>query len=318
MGGVELGDARILQPGRLRWLRAIGWLACLLVLSVLAFNLAADAALRAAAWLAGEAFTGRAAAPAGARLVAVLAGSVAMLASYAIAVRLGEARAARELAAARFLPEVLAGIGVGGFMMAAVVGLLAGAGLVTVEAARVTQVLPSIKEAVQSAVIEELLLRLVIFRLLWRAFGAWPALALSALLFGALHLGNPGATLFAALCLIAGEGVGAGLYMLSGRLWLSSGWHAGWNFAQGWLFGAAVSGTDLIAGGPLVTRPVQGASPLLSGGAFGPEASLACLLVSLAASAGVLRLAWVRNAFRERSPAPAGERGTPEARLASA
>lgn len=298
--GLELGNARVLRPGRLRWLRALGWMAVLAVLAVATFNVAADAMLRIAAWAGGTHFTTRAAASGDARLAAVIIASIAMLAIYGLAVRLGEGRRAGELSLAPLLPESLAGLAIGGLIMAAIIGALACAGMVTIETVAVTHISASLKETIQSAVIEETLLRLVIFRLLWRAFGVWPALALAALLFGALHLGNPDATLFSALCLLAGEGIGAGLYMLTGRPWLSIGMHAGWNFTQGWVFGSAVSGMDFFAGGPLITRPVPGLAPFLSGGGFGPESSLFSLIISLAASGAVLWLAWARGGFCER------------------
>jgi membrane protease YdiL (CAAX protease family) len=301
--GVELGDARVLRPGGLRWLRALGWMAVLAVLAVATFNVAADTVLRVAAWAGGSHFTMRAAAPDAARLAAVIVASIAMLAVYALAIRLGEARRTGELALMPLLPETLGGIAIGSLIMAAIIGALAAAGMVTIEAVPVTHISASLKETIQSAVIEEALLRLVIFRLLWRAFGVWPALALAALLFGALHLGNPDATLFSAICLLAGEGIGAGLYMLTGRPWLSIGMHAGWNFTQGWVFGSAVSGIGLFAGGPLVTRPVQGVAPFLSGGGFGPESSLFSLILSLVASIAILWLAWAKGGFRERGAA---------------
>ena len=302
--GVELGNAGVLRPGRLRWLRALGWMAALAVLAVLTFNVAADSILRIAALARGTHFTTRAAAPADARLAAVIVASIAMLAVYGLAVRLGERRSPRELALAPFVPEALGGLAIGAAIMAAIIGALAIAGMVTIEAVPVSRIAESLKGTIQSAVIEEALLRLVIFRLLWRSFGVWPALALAALLFGALHLGNPDATLFSAVCLLAGEGIGAGLYMLTGRPWLSVGMHAGWNFTQGWVFGCAVSGVDVFAGGPLVTRPVQGVSSFLSGGGFGPESSLFSLIISLVASVAILWLAWTRGAFHERATAP--------------
>ena len=300
--GVELGNARVLRPGRLRWLRALGWMAVLAVLAVLTFNVAGDTALRVAGWASGTPFTTRGAAPGDARLAAVIIASVAMLAVYGLAVRLGEGRPVGELALVPLVPETLGGLAIGGAIMAAIIGALAVAGMVTIEAVPVTHIAASLKETIQSAVIEETLLRLVIFRLLWRAFGVWPALALAALLFGALHLGNPDATLFSALCLLAGEGIGAGLYMLTGRPWLSIGMHAGWNFTQGWVFGSAVSGVGFFAGGPLVTRPVAGVAPLLSGGGFGPESSLFSLVISLVASVALLWLAWARGGFQARAP----------------
>ena len=67
-------------------------------------------------------------------------------------------------------------------------------------------------------------------------------------------------------------------YALTGRLWVSIGVHVSWNFTQGYLFGAAVSGGDL--GVSLATSIADPGQPLwLTGGAFGPEASLPALLV---------------------------------------
>jgi hypothetical protein len=146
-------------------------------------------------------------------------------------------------------------------------------------------------------VLEELVLRLVIFRLIWRAVGIWPALFGAALLFGLLHLANPDSSLFAAACLIAGEGIGIGLYLITGRIWAPIGMHAAWNFTQGWVFGAVVSGMTEISGGPLVLYPAKGVPDALSGGGFGPEASWAALIVSLLASATFLFAAWKRGSF---------------------
>jgi len=59
-------------------------------------------------------------------------------------------------------------------------------------------------------------------------------------------------------------------------LWLPIGIHTGWNFAEGNLFGAMVSGTrpshSLIHS--TLTGPV-----LLTGGDFGPEASVVSIVV---------------------------------------
>lgn len=289
---VELGSERWLKPGRYRWLRALAFLAVLAVACILAFNLAADATLRLAAMLAGEPFTTRAAAPPGARLSAVLVGSAGMLGTYALAVRLGEGRAAREIDPKRAPRELALGIAIGGAIMAIIIGVMWSAGWVIISAAPITGVAEAMKQAIQSAVIEETLMRIIIFRMLWRAFGVWPALLSTAILFGGLHLANPDASLFGAICLIAGEGIGAGLYLLTGRVWMSIGMHAGWNFALGWLFGSAVSGLDSFVSGPLRMHPAEGVTTLLSGGGFGPEASVAAFVVSLAGSLICLTLAW--------------------------
>lgn len=294
---IALGHAGWLRPGPYRWARAVGWLCLLTILCVAAFNVAADASLRLAALAAGETFVSRAASPAGARLLAVLTGSAAMLGVYAAAVALVERRRVPEVGLARLLPDLLGGLLVGGLLIAAIVAPMWGAGWVRITTTPVTHVAEALKQSVQSGVIEEVVMRIILFRLLWRAIGVVPALILTALVFGGLHLSNPDSSLFAALCLIAGEGVAAGLYLLTGRVWMAIGMHAGWNFAQGWIFGAVVSGTDGFGGGPLRTAPAEGVSAFLSGGGFGPEASLSALAVSLIASIAFLMAAWKRGRF---------------------
>lgn len=289
---IALGEAGLLKPGKLRWLRALAWLALLTVLCILTFNVAADTTLRVSALMSGQPFVDRAHAPHLARLLAVIVGSVGMLAIYALAVRFGERRTPSEIDLWRLAPDLIVGLLVGGALIGVIVGIMWSAGWVTIAPAQITQITESLKEAVQSGVIEEAIMRLVIFRLLWRATSVWPAFILTAVLFGALHLSNPDATPFSAACLVAGEGIGAGLYLLTGRAWMSIGMHAGWNFMQGWVFGAAVSGLGTFAGGPLQTKPIPGVSDILSGGGFGPESSAAALGVSLIASVVCMTLAW--------------------------
>jgi hypothetical protein len=153
---------------------------------------------------------------------------------------------------------------------------------------------------------EEVILRAIILRLLWRAFGPWAAFALSAALFGAAHLGNPNASVFAAICIAVEAGVMLGaFYALTGRLWVSIGVHAAWNFTQGYIFGAAVSGTDFgPAIGASTARP--GFADYLTGGPFGPEASLPALAVGTGVGVVVLLMAWKAGRFsRPVEPSPA-------------
>lgn len=294
MGGIELGDAGVLQPGRLRWLRAIGWMLLLLVGLTAAFSLFTIFGLPLAVEATGGTFTTPKAAPQDVKLAMVIAGVAITLALYVLAVRYGEKRRPAELALAPLPIELAAGLAVGAALMAATLGALWAAGWVAIQPQPVTRWLPALREMIQSGVLEELLLRAVAFRLLWRAFGVWWALALSAALFGGLHLGNPNATPFAALCIALEAGILlAAFYVLTGRVWASIGVHAAWNFTQGWVFGAAVSGSPGgFSGGPMATQPVAGVPEMLSGGAFGPEASLPALLICTGAGAGVLWLAW--------------------------
>jgi uncharacterized protein len=301
---VTVGSAGVLAPGKWRWLRSLAWLALLCVVIVVTYNAVARTALRLLAWRGGTQFVLASAAPDQSKLVGAIAGSIALVAIYWLAVRLGERRAVPELGMGHAPFELLVGLAIGAALMTVIVGTLWICGWVIIAPRTIDAVALALRDSIRSGVLEELVLRLVVFRLLWRAFGIWPALGGAAILFGALHLANPDSGLFAAACLIAGEGVGIALYLITGRIWAPIGMHAGWNFMQGWVFGAAVSGTVDISGGPLALRPAGGVSDLLSGGGFGPEASVAALIVSVLASAAVLRAAWRRGDFVE---ANAGE-----------
>jgi membrane protease YdiL (CAAX protease family) len=293
---VVIGSAGVLAPGRWRWLRALGWMAALCVALVITFNAVAKAAL----WLLRLVSH----ADSVNRLVAAVAGCVAILLVYRLAVALGERRDVPELELRRAPRDLLLGLAIGAAAISAVIAIQWLCGWVMIESRPVDAVVLALRDSIRSGVVEELILRLVIFRLLWRAFGVWPALIGASLIFGALHLANPDSSLFAALCLVAGEGIGIGLYLLTGRVWASIGMHAAWNYTQGWIFGAVVSGTTEIAGGPLALRPAVRVPELLSGGGFGPEASLAALAISLIASAAVLRWAWIRGGFEPRTAQP--------------
>lgn len=292
-----IGTSGLLAPGRLGWLRALCWMVALTVLLIVSFNAIVGATQGLIDLASGSDLTTRSVAPAADRLVAAIAGSVAVLAVYWAAVRIAERRPVEELGLRRLPIELLLGCAVGAALMAAIVAVLWVSGWIVVEPRPVEAVALALRDSIRSGVVEEVVLRLVIFRLLWRAFGIWPALAGSALLFGALHLSNPESGLWAAFCLICGEGVVIGLYLITGRIWASIGMHAAWNFTQGWVFGAAVSGTSQIAGGPLESRPAEGVAEMLSGGGFGPEASFAALVVSLLASAAFLLGVWKSGRF---------------------
>ena len=132
---------------------------------------------------------------------------------------------------------------------------------------------------------EEILFRGVIFRIIHESLGTWIAVIVSALLFGFAHGANPNATLFSstAIALEAGILLSA-VYLYTNRLWMVIGMHAAWNFVQGAVFGVNVSGTN--AKGLLQSSPVG--SELLSGGAFGIEASI--ITIILCTSVGILFL----------------------------
>lgn len=157
-----------------------------------------------------------------------------------------------------------------------------------------------------AAVNEELLFRGVVFRVVAQRFGTWPALALSAVIFGVVHLINANATLWGAISVAVEAGVLFGAaYAVTRSLWLPIGLHFAWNLAESGVFGTTVSGAANPVGGLLHTT-LSGPT-VLTGGSFGPEASLVALVVCLVPAAIMLRRAARQGGIvrRRTSPRPA-------------
>jgi membrane protease YdiL (CAAX protease family) len=230
--------------------------------------------------------------------------SVAALALYAVMVKGAEARWPSELALKQAATELLVGVALGVAMMSVVVGALVGSGLYEISGPRPASPWDMISIAISSGAFEELMFRAILLRLLMRACGAWPALALSAAFFGFAHLGNPNATPTAAIAIAIEAGLMlASFYMLTGRLWISIGAHGAWNFAQGWIFGARVSGLP-VTESLYLSSPKPGAPDWLSGGAFGPEASVPAMVVGTGMAIVVLYWAWKKGNFKAAPDAP--------------
>lgn len=132
--------------------------------------------------------------------------------------------------------------------------------------------------AIGAALSEEALIRGFALGLIERWAGSLTALVLTALLFGTLHFDNAGAGIWPVVALVLGPGFALGAaYLATGRLWLPIGLHFGWNFGQSALFGLLDSGTSF----PSVIEASIAGPYWLTGGSFGPEASLPGLAVWL-------------------------------------
>jgi membrane protease YdiL (CAAX protease family) len=218
------------------------------------------------------------------------------LIAYAILVKGIERRRIGELSA-RDVP----GFGAGGLaaglaLFSAVAGVLWLAGSYHVlgtngHADWLPQVLGA---GVGAGIAEEIITRGVLFRILEEGLGSGWALAVSALFFGAAHAFNPGATPWSSASIAIEAGVLlALLYLVTRSLWACIGLHAGWNIAQGTVYGIPVSGTR--ADGWLVST--RTGPDWLSGGAFGAEASVVALVLCSLCSVALLVVAWRRHAF---------------------
>jgi uncharacterized protein len=179
--------------------------------------------------------------------------------------------------------QALAGVVLGLVLFIAVLALIHVAGSAPLLRTSANfDVVPALAGSILAAVGEELALRGGVFRILEESCGSSVALVLSAAIFGLLHALNPGATVVstAAIAIEAGLLLGAA-YSLTGNLWLPIGLHFGWNFTEGGLFGASVSGG---AAGKGVFAVTLAGPRLLTGGKFGPEASLIAVAVGFTAA----------------------------------
>jgi uncharacterized protein len=217
------------------------------------------------------------------RVGAVMLAAV-VLAAYAAYVRVVERRAVAELSGNRAMSELCLGLALGALLFSVTIAILALAGVYHVTGSNGWQPMLAILPAsILSGVLEEVLIRGIVFRILEQWLGSWIALGISAVIFGVLHLVNPGATLLNAAAISIEAGVLlAAAYMLTRRLWLCIGIHIAWNFTQGGIFSVAVSGGQSKG---LLQSSMVGPD-WLTGGAFGAEASVVamgvCLTVGIA------------------------------------
>ena len=188
--------------------------------------------------------------------------------------------------------QLLAGITIGGVEMLAVAALILLAGGVRFELDP-ARALATLGHGAWlfawAAVIEELLFRGFVFQRLVDGLGALPAMLLMAALFALAHWDNPGmedGTRVVAALDVALAGFMLGLaWLRTGSLALPLGIHFGWNWTQGSLLGFDVSG---LAQPGWLHPQLLDKPQWLSGGAFGPEASV----FSVAVDVLVIALLW--------------------------
>ena len=167
-----------------------------------------------------------------------------VLGAYWAYVRIVERRAVAELSSSHAGRELGGGLLLGALLFSTTIGILAALGVYQVTGNNGWLImLASLPASILAGVLEEVVIRGVVFRILEQWLGSWIALAISAAIFGALHLLNPGATLLNAAAISIEAGVLlAAAFMLTRRLWLCIGVHIAWNFTQGGIFSVAVSG----------------------------------------------------------------------------
>jgi len=127
---------------------------------------------------------------------------------------------------------------------------------------------------------EEILTRGYLTQAVARRWGLVAAVIFQAAFFTLLHGANPGMGAIPIINLILFACFASFMSLAQGSLWGVCAMHGIWNWAQGNLFGVAVSGTS-VADSVFTFSTAPGANELLTGGQFGIEGSLGTSLVYL-------------------------------------
>ena len=210
--------------------------------------------------------------------VVTIAWAAAILGLYALFVKLMEGHWPTDLSLRRLIPHTLLGLLVGFIFMILVISTIVASGYASINWTDFSwdKQFSVFMMFLAVAVGEEMICRGVIFRWIDERWNTWVALLVSAVFFGWMHISNDNATWWSSLAIAIEAGLLlAAAYKWSGSLWLPIGIHWAWNYTQGNIFGLAVSGTQ--AGPTILTTTVNGPD-IVTGGAFGPEASIVAVL----------------------------------------
>ena len=217
--------------------------------------------------------------------VPIILGSIVLSALVLLAyygwIALTEGHKATDLPLHRLLPETCKGLLVGVLYFIVVVGIMMLVGVYLIKSFQFDGMkqLAQFSFFLTIAVGEEILFRGIVFRMIDVRWNTWMAMIISTLIFGLVHIVNPGATWWSTLAIALESGLLLGAaYKYSGTLWLPIGIHWAWNYMQGNVFGFAVSGNE--AGESMITPSIEGPD-LLTGGIFGAEASIIAVVIGM-------------------------------------
>ncbi len=219
--------------------------------------------------------------------------SILAIGSYWLLYRKYEQRVITELATNGVWKKLLTGIFIGSglqLLTILVIYLFGGFSIITVNP--FSALIIPFTVAFTVAILEEILLRGIVFRITEEKWGSTIALIISGVIFGALHLINSHVTFISVLCIMVVGVLLAAAYMYYKNLWLPIAIHFAWNFTQNGIFGAITSGNEKT--GSLLTTKISG-SEILTGGQFGPEGSIQAVLLCTVAAIIILRQLYNKN-----------------------
>ena len=199
-----------------------------------------------------------------------------------------------------WLKKYSLGFLIGLVMMSIIVLILLSFGYITVEKnpiqlvgiSAISSILVILFGWIIQGATEEIVTRGWLLNVLSSKYNIGFGLLISSTLFGLMHLTNPNVNYIAVINIIL-VGLFYGLYVIkTNDLWSVCGMHSAWNFAQGNIFGFEVSGLDISVGTLIDLNLVE--NDFITGGVFGPEASIVATFVLLLS---IVILLFINNTY---------------------
>lgn len=215
-------------------------------------------------------------------LIIVIISIILSVLAYIYLFKFYEKRSITELSANRIVKNLSIGILIGVILQSLtilVIYLKGGYSILSINP--ILYIIPPFTMALSSGIMEEILFRGIIFRIIEEKLGSYFSLLISSIIFGLLHILNPGSSVAGiGLVILAGLLLAAS-YIYTRNLWFPIAIHFAWNFTLA-IFGVNVSGNDISK--TLITAKIEG-SEWITGGQFGPEGSIQdiifCLIVTV-------------------------------------
>jgi len=181
------------------------------------------------------------------------------------------------------LKNYVQGFIIGFGMLSVVIGLMSVGGFINIDVDKITfgtdilwiALIMLIGYIVQGAS-EEIIFRGWQMQVIGARYKPWLGLVISSVLFALLHSLNNGVSILAIFNIVL-FGVLLALFVLRyNSLWAACGWHSAWNWGTASIYGLEVSGSQKL--GSILNLSSSGPE-YLSGGSFGPEASVISTIV---------------------------------------
>ena len=132
---------------------------------------------------------------------------------------------------------------------------------------------------------EEIIFRGWMFQVIGARYKPWLGVLITTILFSLVHLNNSGTNLFSIINLMLVSILLILFVIKDGSIWSACAWHTAWNWTLGNVYGLSVSGTSQKDS--ILALNTTG-NDLISGGQFGPEASV---IVTFVLSVAITHLA---------------------------